>query len=194
MSPSQSIQPIASAEYPATSCGVGDALTLPPFIKSLNKILYIVQVNFRLNFAAMAHLFGLRTTLVNFLAIMEASTIMEEAKKMENQREQFREALIRRVQASGITITDLARRTGVSKPQLDKLMQRRVHATNVEDAAKLARFFGETVEDFLGRTDGAAPSDAVSRIRLLVGQLSLVEQEILEAQIAGLVARRGAGR
>ena len=114
---------------------------------------------------------------------------------MTGDREKFREALIRRVHASGISVSELSRRTGVSKSQLDKLMQRRVTTTNVDDAAKLVQFFGETLESFLGvAPPDAAHGDAVSRIRLLVGQLSPAEQEMLEAQIAGLVSRRRSDR
>jgi transcriptional regulator with XRE-family HTH domain len=89
----------------------------------------------------------------------------------------------------------LARRTGISKPQLDKLMQRRVVATNVDDATKLARFFGDTVEDFMRITEpGSEPGNSLARIRLLAGQLSPAEQDMLEAQIAGLLARKGPAR
>lgn len=110
-------------------------------------------------------------------------------------KERFREALIERVRASGVTVADLARKTGVSKSQLDKLMQRRVVTTNVDDAATLARFFGATVEEFMGRgVPGAEAMGAITRIRGLVAQLSEAEQDMLEAQIAGLLARKGAAR
>lgn len=106
-------------------------------------------------------------------------------------KERFREALITRVHASGFSVSELSRRTGVSKSQLDKLMQRRVVTTNVDDATTLARFFGETVEDFMGSGSyRAEPSGPLSRIRALVEQLSEAEQEMLEAQIAGLLVRK----
>lgn len=112
-----------------------------------------------------------------------------------NDKERFRETLIARVHASGITVAELSRRTGVSKPQLDKLMQRRVVTTNVDDATKLARFFGETVEGLMGiGNPGAEASSSLSRIRQLAGQLSEAEQDMLEAQITGLIARKGVTR
>lgn len=110
-------------------------------------------------------------------------------------RERFREALIARVHASGISVSELARKTGISKSQLDKLMQRRVITTNVDDATKLAKFFGETVEDFMrmGETPAEA-STSLARLRVLASQLTQPEQDMLEAQIAGLLARRGPPR
>lgn len=114
---------------------------------------------------------------------------------MTNDKERFREALIDWVHRSGISVADLARKTGISKGQLDKLMQRRVAATNVDDAARLARFFGCTVEDFLGSgVPGGEDGTALSRIRVLVGQLSPDEQDMLEAQIAGLISRKQKSR
>lgn len=109
-----------------------------------------------------------------------------------NDKERFREALIARVHASGISVSELSRKTGISKSQLDKLMQRRVITTNVDDASKLAKFFGDTVEDFMRL--GEAPAEAgtsLSRIGVLAAQLTQAEQDMLEAQIAGLLARRG---
>ena len=51
------------------------------------------------------------------------------------EKERFREALIERMNLTGVTAAELARRTGVSKPQIDKLRQRKSAVTNVYDAA-----------------------------------------------------------
>lgn len=112
-----------------------------------------------------------------------------------NDKERFREALIARVHAYGISVSELARKTGVSKSQLDKLMQRRVVSTNVDDAATLARFFGSTVEEFMGSAvPDANAIGLISRIQELTAQLTEAEQDMLEAQLLGLLTRRGASR
>lgn len=106
-------------------------------------------------------------------------------------KDRFREALIHHVAASGISVAELARRTGVAKSQLDKLMQRRVVTTNVIDATVLAHFFGKNVEDFLGIGSKEIEVNPVQvRIRDLVSKLSPSEQELIVAQLEGIVARK----
>ena len=65
----------------------------------------------------------------------------------------FREALLRHMAESGVGAAALARATGVSKPQIDKLCQRKSETTNVADAIRLAAYFGKSVEDFCEMTD-----------------------------------------
>lgn len=74
-------------------------------------------------------------------------------------RTDFREALIQRLEATGVPAAELARRTGVSKSIIDKLRQRKIETTNVHDAILIARYFGEGVEEFcgLGCTDQGDP-------------------------------------
>lgn len=60
----------------------------------------------------------------------------------------FREALLRHMAETGVGAAALARATGVSKPQIDKLCQRKSETTNVADAIRLAGYFGKSVEDF----------------------------------------------
>lgn len=66
------------------------------------------------------------------------------------EKERFREALIERMELTGISAAELSRRTGVSKPQIDKLRQRRSAVTNVYDAILIARYFGQPLEEFMG--------------------------------------------
>lgn len=68
------------------------------------------------------------------------------------EKTRFREAMIERMDLMGIGAAELARRTGVSKPQIDKLRQRRTEVTNVYDALVIARFFGQPLEEFMGLT------------------------------------------
>ena len=97
----------------------------------------------------------------------------------------FREALIRRMESDGITAAGLARDSGVTKTQIDKLRQRRAAATNVHDAMRIARTFGMSVEDFIHR-EGV---DETAAIQALVNRLSSDAQAFVRAQLEGLVAR-----
>lgn len=99
----------------------------------------------------------------------------------------FREALIERMELTGVTAAALARKTGVSKPQIDKLRQRRSEVTNVYDAVLIARFFGQTVEEFMGI---AAKSVTQDEVLGLLAQLPPAMRELIILQLKALVAIR----
>jgi len=99
---------------------------------------------------------------------------------------QFRESFIHHLAASGLKVSQVAAATGVSDQQLHKLKQRRAGTTNVEDAVKIARFFGKTLEEFLDEPENVQVSDVLA----LLNRLSEDEKAILVAQIEGLVASR----
>lgn len=62
----------------------------------------------------------------------------------------FRNALLTFIDKSGLNLAEIARGAGVSHEQLKKIKQRETASTNVEDAVKIARFFGLTIDEFLG--------------------------------------------
>lgn len=101
----------------------------------------------------------------------------------------FRESFLAHLDASGISVTDVAKGAGVSREALYKLKQRRVESTNAEDAVKVARFFGKSLEEFMGRP----PDPRIAEIMGLFCSLSQTEQGFLRAQIEALAARRGRG-
>lgn len=73
----------------------------------------------------------------------------------------FREALLRHMAVAGVGAAALARATAVSKPQIDKLCQRKSETTNVADAIRLAAYFGKSVEDFCEMTDDRTKGPAM---------------------------------
>ena len=97
----------------------------------------------------------------------------------------FREALIARMELTGIGATDLARRTGISKPQIDKLHQRKVETTNVHDALIIARFFGQSLEDFMGMAKKSAKNQELADI---LATLPPDDRDLLAIQIKALAA------
>ena len=62
----------------------------------------------------------------------------------------FRDSFVRH--SEGVSIVDIANATGISKHQLYKLKQRETATTNVEDAIKIARYFGMSLDDFLNES------------------------------------------
>lgn len=86
---------------------------------------------------------------------------------------------------TGVTAAELARATGVSKSQIDKLRQRKVEATNVHDAMLIARYFGQTVEEFCGMT---RKKDKAVEIYDAMSQLTPEHREIILAQIRAVAA------
>ncbi|KAB2913547.1 MAG: hypothetical protein F9K30_19970 [Dechloromonas sp.] len=107
--------------------------------------------------------------------------------KKASDRTAFRERFIREVEAAGLTSAEISKATGVPKPLIDKLRQRRAEATNVDAAIRLARFFGMTVEEMAGTTAG---NPEISEILALILRLSPEERALVLAQLEGVAARR----
>lgn len=61
----------------------------------------------------------------------------------------FREALLEQMTKRGIGLAELARKSGVSHEQLKKLKQRPTGSTNVEDAQRLARALGLSIDELI---------------------------------------------
>ena len=104
-----------------------------------------------------------------------------------SEKQRFREALIARMDLTGVTAAELARRTGIAKSQIDKLRQRKVDATNIYDAILIARFFGQSVEDFIGMHRRAEVQD---QLKDLIMMLSPEVRAIVVVQIRAIVAMR----
>lgn len=99
-------------------------------------------------------------------------------------RDAFRESLISHMDAVGITATDLARCTGVSKAVIDKLRQRVTTKVDVIDALALTAFFGKSVEDFLN-----APkfSSDMSRLNNAMQRLDNRDLRIISSMLAAML-------
>lgn len=93
----------------------------------------------------------------------------------------FREALLDTIAVTGLSLADVARGTGVSYEQLKKVAQRALASTNIDDAVKVANFFGFTIDEFL--QDNLA-SDRVAAIRLWF-ELTDAERGILRDAARG---------
>ena len=64
----------------------------------------------------------------------------------------FRDALMERLKTPGVTLADVARGADVSYEQLKKVGQRPDGSTNVDDAVKIAHYFGVSLDEFLNDT------------------------------------------
>lgn len=96
----------------------------------------------------------------------------------------FREALLSAIAETGASIAEVARGAGVSYEQLKKVGQRETASTNIDDAVRVANFFGFTIDEFL--QDDLA-SDRIAGARLWF-ELTEAEREILRAAARGRAA------
>lgn len=94
----------------------------------------------------------------------------------------FRDAFLEALERSEVTLKDVARGSGVSYEQLRKIKDRPTASTNVDDAVKLAHFFGFSLDEFL---DDRELQDRL-RVVELYNQLSPQERELLRAAARGL--------
>lgn len=93
----------------------------------------------------------------------------------------FRDRFLAALDASGMSVADLSRRSGVPYHAIDKLKKRAGSSTSADNAAKLAKALG---------IDG--PRDADEETLLdLYGQLTPEERVAVLATAEGLLARRG---
>lgn len=78
----------------------------------------------------------------------------------------FRSALLRAMDKSGRTLRNIALASNVSYEQLKNLKQGKALTTNVDDAIRVARAFGVSVEDFLSGNiaDGATLVAVAGRV------------------------------
>lgn len=106
--------------------------------------------------------------------------------------DRFREALIEKMDMVGITAAELSRRTGVSKAQIDKLRQRKTEVTNVNDAIRLALFFGQPIEDFMGLTKrGTKQQEIIEKLGLLPPEVRDVFVVSINAMVAQHMKKKG---
>ena len=61
----------------------------------------------------------------------------------------FRVAFVEALEMTGLSVAEIAKKSGVSKDQLNKLKQRNNAKTNVDDAKLVANAFGYTLDEFL---------------------------------------------
>lgn len=99
----------------------------------------------------------------------------------------FRSALIWHLERHGTKMSELVRATGISRDTLNKLIAREGATTAAETALVVASFYGESLKSFIRCDDG--PS--VQALAVLLDLLRPEEAEMLEAQIRGLLERRG---
>jgi transcriptional regulator with XRE-family HTH domain len=92
----------------------------------------------------------------------------------------FRDRFLVAFAASGMSVADLARQSGVPYHAIDKLKKREGASTSADNAAKLARALG---------IDGPRSSDEETLLELY-GQLTAEERVAVLATAEGLLARR----
>lgn len=102
-------------------------------------------------------------------------------------RKSFRNAMVEHMKRHKVTATSLSKATGVSKPQIDKLVQGKSETTNVDDALQIARHFGKSIEGLL---DIMPSSSAASEIETLIDSLSLPDQEVVISMMKSFIAKR----
>lgn len=106
-------------------------------------------------------------------------------------RTAFRDSLNDRLNKTGLSVSELSRRTGVSKALLDKLRQERTTSTNVEDAMRVARFFGQSLEDFMGAT---IRQEQRNELADRIARMDPDQIAMIETLIRGIYATRAAAQ
>jgi plasmid maintenance system antidote protein VapI len=103
------------------------------------------------------------------------------------QRDLFRLKLIERLKRDNIEVTQLAEATGIPKDKIYSIKRRENASTSVETAIGIARYFGETIEQFLGLE---AKNDAMQQFNHLASLLTDQERILLTESIKAFVAQR----
>tara|TARA_R110002020_G_scaffold52528_2_gene147507 strand:- start:50 stop:391 length:342 start_codon:yes stop_codon:yes gene_type:complete len=99
----------------------------------------------------------------------------------------FREALLDKLEETGTSLRQVAEGSGVSYEQLKKLKQIESRTTNVEDAMKVAKFFGLTTEQLIS---GRKASDQDEILGLLESLSDRARSFLITAAKAQLAAEK----
>lgn len=99
----------------------------------------------------------------------------------------FRDALIWHLERHETSVTDLARRTGVSHDAINNMIRREQSSTSIERAMAIAAYYGESVEQFLAC---AVPNSSFDSVVRLLSLLTPSELRMIEAQLRGLMRAR----
>jgi transcriptional regulator with XRE-family HTH domain len=103
----------------------------------------------------------------------------------------FRESLLQKLNETGISLRQVAEGSGVSYEQLKKIKQIETRSTNVEDAMKVAHYFGLTLDELM--TDQEA-SGQLEIIGLLESLSVEARTFLINAAKAQLVAEQSVQR
>lgn len=98
----------------------------------------------------------------------------------------FRTALIEALSATSTSAQKLADATGVSVHQIKKLKSGKSLSTNVDDAVKIAHYFGKSLDQFLDDPSLASDVDIIG----LLNRLSPQERDFLLSSAKGVLAAR----
>lgn len=99
----------------------------------------------------------------------------------------FRSALIWHMQQHGTRVVDLEKGSGVTRGVINKLIRQENGTTGVENAMRIAAYYGKTVEDFV-RMQASAPDHPLVALAAL---LHPDEERLIEAQVRGILTSRG---
>ena len=97
----------------------------------------------------------------------------------------FRDALLTMIEKQGLSLKKVADGSGVSYEQLKKLKQAKSLSTNVDDARKIARFFGLSLDQFLDGDQLEAQAEIIE----IYNRLPESERQFLLRSARGLVER-----
>lgn len=97
----------------------------------------------------------------------------------------FRDALMQIVAERGVSLRSVAVGTAVSYEQLKKLAQNKSRSTNVDDAIRIANYFGMSLDEFIGDQTQAQRQEILD----LYSKLDAQERELLLAAARGFRAR-----
>lgn len=98
----------------------------------------------------------------------------------------FRDAFLDALNQSGQSLASVAKGAQVSLEQLKKLKQRETASTNVDDARRIANFFGKRLDDFI---DGEVTAEDIEMLDLL-HQLEPSERQFLRTAAKAQIAAR----
>ncbi|MBR9850923.1 MAG: helix-turn-helix domain-containing protein [Rhodobacteraceae bacterium] len=102
----------------------------------------------------------------------------------------FRDALLTIIEKQGVSLRKVAEGSGVSYEQLKKLKQAKSQSTNVDDARKVANFFGLSLDQFLE----AEQIEAQAEIIEIYNRLPDQERQFLLRSARGLADREDSSR
>lgn len=99
----------------------------------------------------------------------------------------FRTALLRALEQTGVSLKQVCESSGVSYEQFKKVKQGKSQSTNVDDALRVANYFGLTLDEFLADDTAVVREEILDLYR----QLEPGERWFLLASARGMIEHPG---
>ena len=96
----------------------------------------------------------------------------------------FKESLLIQIEKRGLSLLEVSKGSSVSYEQLKKLKQGKSRSTNIDDALRIADYFGMDIKEFIGLEEESIQHRINLIVRDLLPESRVLLEKVATAQLA----------